>query len=267
MEEELIYELVDLIVKHQNKIVEIKQKSEEKSDDETLKDEKIYKNLLSKNLKVINDYEKEIKSNVINIQNIITETNFHIGKIDDELLLLNEKLTNLNISKDFYKQYYDKIKSIFLNKEQLKNAKNVHNKYNILNKKINDLIKEIHVVELEKNKYFDEMEMLKEEKAGIDNKIIEYMSLKESFEEIAKVNLKKFIFNNLRKNEKKFQINSEKIPDIKIYHYEFNIIDINKISEEIPKPLPHATVISSVDSLAIVANMLINKQIIEVIKA
>ena len=114
MEEELIYELVDLIVKHQNKIAEIKQKSEEKSDDETLKDEKIYKNLLSKNLKVINDYEKEIKSNVINIQNIITETNFHIGKIDDELLLLNEKLTNLNISKDFYKQYYDKIKSIFL---------------------------------------------------------------------------------------------------------------------------------------------------------
>jgi hypothetical protein len=95
--------------------------------------------------------------------------------------------------------------------------------------------------------------MLEEEKEGVDMKIIEYMSFKESYEETAKMEFKTFILENLKNsnnsqthrgenngakillNEKekiKLNMNKGKVADINVYFYELNILDINKLGRE-----------------------------------
>ena len=106
--------------------------------------------------------------------------------------------------------------------------------------------------------------MFEEEKEYIDKKLIEYMSLKESYEEIAKLQLKLFIFENMKKNEpitqrsikgenngaKNINIIDEKEQiklninninninkNIEIYFYEINNLDIYKLGNEISKEI------------------------------
>ena len=262
MEEEIIYEIVDTIINNQDKIAEIKQKIESPSEDEIFQKEMLYKKYLSKNIKFIHKLEKQKKINEINLKKYKHDHDVKLEIIEKEKSEIINQLkelenNNYNDNKEFYKISYEKIKNMVLNKENENNLKILNEKYNKINLNYNNYLKEIKNNELKKNKYEEIEKMLDEERDGVDLKIIEYMSLKESYEEIAKMQLKIFIFENLKSNhssstqrgknngadndlikekeEMNIKMNINK--DIKIYFNEINNLDINKLGPEISKQI------------------------------
>ena len=269
LEEEIIYELIDCIIKNQDKISELTLKIEFPSNDEVYQKEIYYRNKFNKNIEKINEQEKSKKINEKNLKKYITDYKIKSDEIEDKLSKINNKLTEIeneadnddNPNKEFYKTSYEKVKNIILNKENEENLKSLKEEYKNVNIAFGELLRHINKNELKKNKFNEMALMLEEEKEGIDMKIIEYMSLKETYEEIAKLQLKIFIFENLEdnnsynantfrinlKNENEnngagqFLLNNKNkmnlnikadISDIKVYYYEINIIDIHKLSKE-----------------------------------
>ena len=269
LEEEIIYELIDCIIKNQDKISELTLKIEFPSNDEVYQKEIYYRNKFNKNIEKINEQEKSKKINEKNLKKYITDYKIKSDEIEDKLSKINNKLTEIeneadnddNPNKEFYKTSYEKVKNIILNKENEENLKSLKEEYKNVNIAFGELLRHINKNELKKNKFNEMALMLEEEKEGVDLKIIEYMSLKETYEEIAKLQLKIFIFENLEdnnnynantfrinfKNENEnngagqFLLNNKNkmnlnikadISDIKVYYYEINIIDIHKLSKE-----------------------------------
>ena len=269
LEEEIIYELIDCIIKNQDKISELTLKIEFPSNDEVYQKEIYYRNKFNKNIEKINEQEKSKKINEKNLKKYITDYKIKSDEIEDKLSKINNKLTEIeneadnddNPNKEFYKTSYEKVKNIILNKENEENLKSLKEEYKNVNIAFGELLRHINKNELKKNKFNEMALMLEEEKEGVDLKIIEYMSLNETYEEIAKLQLKIFIFENLEdnnsynantfrinlKNENEnngagqFLLNNKNkmnlnikadISDIKVYYYEINIIDIHKLSKE-----------------------------------
>ena len=269
LEEEIIYELIDCIIKNQDKISELTLKIEFPSNDEVYQKEIYYRNKFNKNIQKINEQEKSKKINEKNLKKYITDYKIKSDEIEDKLSKINNKLTEIeneadnddNPNKEFYKASYEKVKNIILNKENEENLKSLNEEYKNVNIAFGELLRHINKNELKKNKFNEMALMLEEEKEGVDIKIIEYMSLKETYEEIAKLQLKIFIFENLEdynnsnvnrfrmnlknKNENngagQFLLNNKNkmnlnikadVSDIKVYYYEINIIDIHKLSKE-----------------------------------
>ena len=269
LEEEIIYELIDCIIKNQDKISELTLKIEFPSNDEVYQKEIYYRNKFNKNIEKINEQEKSKKINEKNLKKYITDYKIKSDEIEDKLSKINNKLTEIeneadnddNPNKEFYKTSYEKVKNIILNKENEENLKSLKEEYKNVNIAFGELLRHINKNELKKNKFNEMALMLEEEKEGVDIKIIEYMSLKETYEEIAKLQLKIFIFENLEDNNSynanTFRINfknenenngagqfllnnknkmnlniKEDVSDIKVYYYEINIIDIHKLSKE-----------------------------------
>ena len=269
LEEEIIYELIDCIIKNQDKISELTIKIEFPSNDEVYQKEIYYRNKFNKNIQKINEQEKSKKINEKNLKKYITDYKIKSDEIEDKLSKINNKLTEIeneadnddNPNKEFYKTSYEKVKNIILNKENEENLKSLNEEYKNVNIAFGELLRHINKNELKKNKFNEMALMLEEEKEGVDIKIIEYMSLKETYEEIAKLQLKIFIFDNLEdynnsnvntfrmnlKNENEnngagqFLLNNKNkmnlnikadVSDINVYYYEINIIDIHKLSKE-----------------------------------
>ena len=262
MEEEIIYEIVDSIVNNQDKIIELTQKIEYPEGDEIFQKEILYKKYLSKNLKNINKLEKQKKINEINYEKFKADSNLKLENIEEELSKINDQIAELEgnndennnqKNKEFYRASFEKYKNIILNKENEEHLKILNKEYNKINSKYNKLVKEIEKNESQKNKLNELDRMLEEEKEGVDMKIIEYMSFKESYEETAKMEFKTFILENLKNsnnsqthrgenngakillNEKekiKLNMNKGKVADINVYFYELNILDINKLGRE-----------------------------------
>ena len=269
LEEEIIYELIDCIIKNQDKISELTLKIEFPSNDEVYQKENFYRNKFNKNIQKINEQEKNKKINEKNLKKNITDYKIKSDEIEDKISKIINKLTEIeneadnddNPNKEFYKTSYEKVKNIILNKENEENLKSLKEEYKNVNIAFGELLRHINKNELKKNKFNEMALMLEEEKEGVDMKIIEYMSLKETYEEIAKLQLKIFIFENLEdnnnynantfrinfKNENEnngagqFLLNNKNkmnlnikadVSDIKVYYYEINIIDIHKLSKE-----------------------------------
>ena len=271
LEEEIIYELIDCIIRNQDKISELSMKIEFPSNDDVYQKEVFYRNKLNKNIQKISEHEKNKKINEKNLKKYITDYKLKSDEIEDKLSKINNKLTEIeneadnddNPNKEFYKTSYEKVKNIILNKENEENLKLLNEEYKNINIAFGEFLRHLNKNELKKNKFNEIALMLQEEKEGVDMKIIEYMSLKETYEEIAKLQLKIFIFENLEdnnnsnvntfrmnlKNEnendnngaRQFLLNNKNkmnldikadISDIKVYYYEINIIDINKLSKE-----------------------------------
>lgn len=269
LEEEIIYELIDCIIKNQDKISELSLKIEFPSNDEVYQKEIYYRNKFNKNIQKINEQEKSKKINEKNLKKYITDYKIKSDEIEDKLSKINNKLTEIeneadnddNPNKEFYKTSYEKVKNIILNKENEENLKSLNEEYKNVNIAFGELLRHINKNKLKKNKFNEMALMLEEEKEGVDIKIIEYMSLKETYEEIAKLQLKIFIFENLEdynnsnvntfrmnlKNENEnngagqFLLNNKNkmnlnikadVSDINVYYYEINIIDIHKLSKE-----------------------------------
>ena len=269
LEEEIIYELIDCIIRNQDKISELSMKIEFPSNDEVYQKEIFYRNKFNKNIKKINEHEKNKKINEKNLKKYITDYKLKSDEIEDKLSKINNKLTEIeneadnddNPNKEFYKTSYEKVKNIILNKENEENLKTLNEEYKNINIAFGEFLRHLNKNELKKNKFNEMALMLQEEKEGVDMKIIEYMSLKETYEEIAKLQLKIFIFENLEdnnnsnvntfrmnlKNENEnngagqFLLNNKNkmnlnikadVSDINVYYYEINIIDIHKLSKE-----------------------------------
>ena len=248
MEEELVYELVDCIVKNQDKIKELKNKISIPEENEIYKKEIQYKNNLSSNIKKINRYENEKKINDKEFKEYTNKFYAKMENIDNEISLISDKINEFdknNKNKELYKISYEKFKKIILNKQDKKNLKNSKNEFNKINSNYAGISQDLKKIEEERNKYNEINLMLEEEKEGIDNKIVDYMSLKESYEEMSKQYLKQFISENIylyeennnnilnEKNDFNKMIENEATSNIILYYYELNFIDFHKISKEI----------------------------------
>jgi hypothetical protein len=248
MEEELIYEIVDCIINNQDKIKELTHKIKHPEENEIYKKEMQYKNSLNSNIKRINKYENEIKINDKIFKEFANKFYAKSDKIDDEISIISEKLNEFdknNKNKDLYKASYEKFKNMILNKKDKENLKYSKNKLSKINAKNIAISKDMKIIEEERNKLKEIDLMLDEDKNGIDIKIVDYMSLKESYEEIAKQYLKKFILNNINDNMENNNVlineNIESYPinenndmtNIILYSYELNCIDSTKIENEI----------------------------------
>ena len=253
MEEELIYELVDSIIYNEDKIKLLTKKIESPEDNEIYKKEKHYKNALNSNIKKIDKYQNEQKINDKRFQEYINNFYIKIENIENEITSINEKLNIFeenNPNKELYKISYEKFKNIILNKKDEENLNIKKNEFNEITSKYFSLTKDMIYLEEEKNKMNEILLMMEEEKEGIEKKMIDNMSLKESFEELAKQYLKKFINenendenliennNNIAKkdllNEEITILKNEKdISGITIYYYELNIIDFHKLAKNI----------------------------------
>ena len=248
MEEELVYELVDCIVKNQDKIKELKHKIAIPEENEIYKKEIQYKNTLSSNIKKINRYENEKKINDKEFKEYTNKFYAKMENIDNEISLISDKINEFdknNKNKELYKISYEKFKKIILNKQDKKNLKNSKNEFNKLNSNYVEISQDLKKIEEERNKYNEINLMLEEEKEEIDNKMVDYMSLKESYEEMSKQYLKQFISENIylyeennnnilnEKNDFNKMIENEATSNIILYYYELNFIDFHKISKEI----------------------------------
>ena len=249
MEEELIYELVDCIVKNQDKIKELKHKIETPEENEIYKKEVQYKNILSSNIKRINRYENEKKINDKKFKEYANKFYAKMENIENEISLISDKLNEFdknNENKELYKIAYEKFKNIILNKQDKKNLKNLKNEFNKINSDFSAISQEMKQIEEEKNKYNEIDLMLEEEKEEIDLKMVDYMSLKESYEEMSKQYLKQYINENSNNNEENNsdnniinekndfkKVNENKhTSEILLYIYELDFIEFHKVSKE-----------------------------------
>lgn len=263
MEEELIYEIVDSIVNNQDKIMEISEKIENLTKDEIYQREILYRKHLLKNIRNIQKLQERKKINEKNLKKMKEDFQFKNEQIKAEVSKINnillEIIKNNDNNTEFYKISYEKLKNMVLNKENERNFKNLNDEYNDINLNFNNLLNDISNLELKKNEYEQNEKMLEEEKEGIDKKIIEYMSLKETYEEIAILQLKLFIYENLKSNDEsntqrrvnngdknnnniiekeQLKININNIDrNIEIYFYEINNLDINTLGNEISKQI------------------------------
>lgn len=246
MEEELIYELVDCIVNNQDKINELTQNIESPEGNEIYKKEIHYKNNLNANIKRLNKYENEKKLNDKKFQEYTNNFYSKIENIENEIASTSEKLNEFdmnNTNKELYKIPYEKFKNIILNKHDKENLKNMNKEYKKINTNYITISKDMKILDEEKNRLKELNLMLEEEKQGIDLKMVDYISLKESYDEMAKQYLKDFIFENLNINEENIESNNKlnenneifinKQPIIILYPYELNIVEFNKIAKEI----------------------------------
>ena len=244
MEEELIYELVDCIINNQDKIKELNNKIQSPSENEIYKKEIQYKNLLSSNIRKIDKYKNDKKNNEKKFQDFANNFYIKIEKIDNEISAISEKLIDFqknNKNEELYKISYEKLKNIILKKEDKENLNIMKNKINKMNEKYKTVVENMEILEQEKIK--EEVLMLEEENEGIDKKIVDYISLKESYDEMAKQYLKKYIFENMNLDHKTELLNEKdeqyilnddmENKNIIIEYYELNIIDLNKFSKEI----------------------------------
>lgn len=248
MEEELIYELVDCIINNQDKIKELNNKIQSPFTNEIYQKEIQYKNLLSSNIKKIDKYKNEKKNNDKKFQEYANNFYIKIEKIDNEISTISEKLNefqNNNENEELYKISYEKFKNIIMKKDDKENLDIMKNKFNKINTKYISIIKDMEMIEEKRNKLIEENSMLEEEKEGIDIKIVDYISLKESLDEMAKQYLKKYITENMNLNDQnETELLNEKNnhsilnteienKEIIIQNYELNFINLNKFSKEI----------------------------------
>ena len=250
MEEELIYELVDCIVNNQDKINELTRNIESPEGNDIYKKEIQYKNNLNANIKKLNKYENEKKLNDKKFQEYTNNFYSKIENIENEIAIISEKLNEFdmnNTKKELYKISYEKFKNIILNKHDKENLKSMNKEFNKINTNYIIIEKDLKKLDEEKNRLKEFNLMLEEENQGVDIKIVDYISLKESYDEMAKQYLKDFIFENLNLNEENIDSNNnlnennelsmlkkhKAIPNIILYHYELNIIEFNKVAKEI----------------------------------
>ena len=248
MEESLIYELVDCIINNQDKIKELNNKIKSPLGNEIYQKEIQYKTSLSSNIKKIDKYKNEKKNNDKKFQDYANNFYIKIEKIDNEISVISEKLIEFqknNPNEELYKISYEKFKNIILKKEDKENLNITKNKFNKINTKYISILKDMEIIEQKRNKLKEKKLMLEEEKKGIDIKIVDYISLKESYDEMAKQNLKKFILENMNMKEQDniellndkntyINLNNEiENKNITIQYYELNSINLNKYSKEI----------------------------------
>lgn len=223
---------------------------------------------------------------MINNKKMSSDNELNNQKMEMELEELNQKINNIitnkyNNDKEIYKISNDKIDSIISEKNKEDELQNINIDFNIINQNYQNILNEIEININKKNQLLETMNMLEEDKSILDEKIIEYISKKESFEEVAKIHLLKF-FNEIininieekLKNNEIERIYNNNISDnynninnntyrnneqnIKINSYELFNIDIDNLCKEISKELV-LTVNLSIKNINLSINSLSNE--------
>ena len=219
-EEEMIHEIVDNILKTQDKIIEKQNLTKLNNNsgiglkiNEIKKNIDNYSNIIHQKILEIKEKENEIIKSKKMVENEINKLNKEINNIEDNI----KKIKNSSNNEDFYKMSYEKIEELIMNDgiclESFQKGKKITKKEKNLSK-LND----------EKNKVIESLLMLKEEKNSINFYLFNIVSEKESIEENLKLilfdcidkdkiknknikNLNKKISNFLNENNIKFDFN------------------------------------------------------------
>ena len=200
-EESNIYKLVDIISTLQKKISNLSQSMEHNKKNELYQKLSLIEDEILKNKKKINNYISKQKQNEINFKKMKYDNEIIIKKIDDQFDEINQRINNIvsggkNNDKEIYQisnKNIDKILSQKKNEDELKNLDIDYNSIIVIYQNL------LNVLEVNINKRYqltEKLNMLNEEKNISQEKIIEYISKKESLEEVSKIYLLKF-FNEI----------------------------------------------------------------------
>jgi hypothetical protein len=266
-EELIIYELVESISLLQQKIANLIQSMEHTSSNELYQKLSLIEDDIIKNKKSIKNYLGELRRNEINLKRMKSNNDLIVNKIEYDFDDINRRISNIvqggkKNDKEIYRISKDSIAKIILEKKNESKLRNLNIDYNSLIIEYQNLLNILEVNINKKYQLDEKMNMLKEEKKVIEDKVIENISKKESFEEVSKIYLLKFIneifykhvnesrnddINNnnfelsngahsLLLNNKNYNSNNNfniSNENLIIYSYELNNININKLCDEI----------------------------------
>ena len=265
-EEILIKTLIEEINIVEKKISEINNKENKSQNGLYQKNPKLIElkdlqELLNKKIiSLNNDFQKEFE---LKRQEIIIQKN-QINDLDIKLKEYQKEIESLNkkeIKYPLLKYKFENINNKILSPKQI-NEINIKNENEAENDKVKDLMREIEVYkasesvllnnqkELKNNidKLNENLKMLKEEKFGINDELLDIISYKETLECINKnnlVNLTKLLKqNNSIISNENLKIGLEKInrieKPIKIFNFELMIIDLKKVSSKLYEELSYS---------------------------
>ena len=262
-EELIIYELVESISLLQQKIANLIQSMEHTSSNELYQKFSLIEDDIIKNKKTINNLIGELKRNEINLKRMKSNNELIVNKIEYDFDDINKRINNIvqggkKNDKEIYRISKDNIAKIILEKKNESKLRNLNIDYNSLIIEYQNLLNVLEVNINKKYQLDEKLNMLKEEKNIMGGKVIENISKKESFEEVSKIYLLKFINEIFYKNvtesrndnnfelsngahslllnnknygaNNNFNISNE---NLIIYSYELNNININKLCYEI----------------------------------
>ena len=265
-EEILIKTLIEEINNVEKKISEINNKENKSQNGLYQKNPKLIElkdlqELLNKKIiSLNNDFQKEFelkRQEILNQKNQINDLDIKLNEYQKEIESLNKK----EIKYPLLKYKFENINNKILSPEEI-NEINIKNENEAENDKVKDLMREIEVYkasesvllnnqkELKNNidKLNENLKMLKEEKFGINDELLDVISYKETLECINKnnlVNLTKLLKqNNSIISNENLKIGLEKInrieKPIKIFNFELMIIDLKKVSSKLYEELSYS---------------------------
>ena len=200
-EEINIYKLVDIISSIQKKISNLLKSMEHTKKNELYQKLSFIEDEIIKKKQKINIYIGEQKQNDINFKKLKHDNELIIQKIEYELDEINQRIYNIvsggkNNDKEIYQISNEKINKIIIQKKNEDDLRDLNIDYNSIIVVYQNLL---NVLEVNINRRYqldEKLNMLNEEKNMVEEKIIEFISKKESFEEVSKIYLLKF-FNEI----------------------------------------------------------------------
>ena len=243
-EEIHIYNLVTIISSIHKKIYDLQKSMEHTKKNELYQRLSLIEEEIIKKREEINNFNEKKNNKEMNCKKIISLNELNNQIIEMDLGDLNEKIKNMTIdgrnnTKDLYLISNDDIGTILSEKKNIDNLKYINIDFTFLFNKYQNILNDINAYKNKKEQLDEKMNMLNEEKSIIETKIMEYISRKESLEELDKIYLFKF-FEGIKNSENQidnFQafINNIKMSEenLIIHIYELKEIDIDNLCKEI----------------------------------
>ena len=243
-EEIHIYNLVNIISSIRKKIYDLQKSMEHTKKNELYQKLSLIEEEIIKKREEINNFNEKKNNKEMNCKKIISLNELNNQIIEMDLGDLNEKIKDMTIegrnnTKNLYLISNEDIYTILSEKKNNDNLKYINIDFAFLFNKYQNILNEINAYKNKRDQLNEKMNMLKEEKSIIETKIMEFISKKESLEELAKIYLFKFFegikYSDNPKDNIQIFINNIKISEenLIIHAYELNGIDIDSLCKEI----------------------------------
>ena len=235
-EELSIYQLVNIISSINKKIYDLQKTMEHTEKNELYQKLFLIEEEINKKREEIINYNEKKNNEEMNKKKLISLNELNNQKIEMDLVDLNENIKDIttdskNNIKELYSISNDEISSILSEKKNCDNLKYLNIDYNFIFNKYQNILNDIDTYKNKTAQLKEKFNMLKEEKSVISRKIMEYISKKESYEELAKIYLFKF-FEGIKNIDiqKNIKISEE---NLIVHAYELSGIDIDSLCKEI----------------------------------
>ena len=235
-EELSIYQLVNIISSINKKIYDLQKTMEHTKKNELYQKLFLIEEEIIKKREEIINYNEKKNNEEMNKKKLISLNELNNQKIEMDLVDLNENIKDIttdskNNITELYSISNDEISSILSEKKNCDNLKYLNIDYNFIFNKYQNILNDIDTYKNKTAQLKEKVNMLKEEKSVISTKIMEYISKKESYEELAKIYLFKFFEGIINIDiQKNIKISEE---NLIIHAYELNGIDIDSLCKEI----------------------------------